>query len=224
MKMQIALNKRLRLSPLVTVLLALMGIALIVAVIRYAVGIGAISNLNNAYPWGFWVSFDLYTGIAISSGAFIITAMVYIFELEQFRPLVRPTLLTGLLGYIMEVIALLVDLGHPERIWHYFVYQNFSSFLLVIGLYVMAYSAIMLLEFAPVVFERYQMGEIERHSSSFDETVGDCWSGHLHPAPGCLGSPAPDPTGQIASALVDTHPAGIVFHLRPGNWPGNDAV
>jgi Ni/Fe-hydrogenase subunit HybB-like protein len=154
MKMQIALNKRLRISSLGIILLALMGIAFIVAMLRYAVGIGAISNLSNAYPWGFWVSFDLYTGIAISSGAFIITSIVYIFELEQFRPLVRPTLLTGLLGYIMEVIALLVDLGHPERIWHYFVYQNFSSFLLVIGLYVMAYSAIMAVEFAPAIFER----------------------------------------------------------------------
>ena len=117
-------------------------------------GIGAISNLSNSYPWGFWVSFDLYTGIAISSGAFVITSVVYILELEQFRPLIRPTLLTGLLGYIMEVIALLVDLGHPERIWHYFIYQNFTSFLLVIGLYVMAYAAIMMVEFAPAIFER----------------------------------------------------------------------
>jgi Ni/Fe-hydrogenase subunit HybB-like protein len=154
MKMHLAINKRLQASPLVLALLTLMGIAALVSLVRYTVGIGAISNLSNAYPWGFWVSFDLYTGIAISSGAFIITSVVYIFELEQFRPLVRPTLLTGLLGYIMEVIALLVDLGHPERIWHYFIYQNFTSFLLVIGLYVMAYSAIMAVEFAPAVFER----------------------------------------------------------------------
>ncbi len=54
----------------------------------------------------------------------------------------------------MEVIALLVDLGHPERIWHYFIYQNFTSFLLVIGMYVMTYSAIMAVEFAPAIFER----------------------------------------------------------------------
>jgi len=60
----------------------------------------------------------------------------------------------------MEVIALLVDLGHPERIWHYFIYQNFSSFLLVIGLYVMAYAAIMAVEFAPAVFERLKWGKL----------------------------------------------------------------
>lgn len=157
MKLNITLDKRFRLSPLVMILLTLVGLAIIIAMIRYTVGIGAISNLSNSYPWGFWVSFDLYTGIAISSGAFVITSIVYIFELEQFRPLVRPTLLTGLLGYIMEVIALLVDLGHPERIWHYFIYQNWTSFLLFIGLYVMGYSAIMAVEFAPAIFERFHL-------------------------------------------------------------------
>jgi Ni/Fe-hydrogenase subunit HybB-like protein len=157
MKMHIALDKRFRLSPLVLVLLALAGIAFVIAMIRFAYGIGAISNLNNSFPWAFWVSFDLFTGIAISSGAFVITSIVYIFELEQFRPLIRPTLLTGFLGYVMEVIALLVDLGHPERIWYYFVHQNFTSFLLAIGLYVMIYAAIMLVEFAPAIFERFKM-------------------------------------------------------------------
>src|SRR5450759_2259161 len=167
MKLEIRIHPRLHLKPLVVILLALMGLAFIIAMVRYAGGIGAISNLSNAYPWGFWVSFDLYTGIAISSGAFIITAVVYIFELEQFRPLVRPTLLTGLLGYIMEVIALLVDLGHPERIWHYFIYQNFTSFLLVIGLYVMAYSAIMAVEFAPAIFERLKWEKLAGFISRF---------------------------------------------------------
>jgi Ni/Fe-hydrogenase subunit HybB-like protein len=160
MKMHVALDKRFRLSPLVLVLLALMGIAAIIAMVRYTLGIGAISNLSNAYPWAFWVSFDLFTGIAISSGAFVITSIVYIFELEQFRPLIRPTLLTGFLGYVMEVISLLVDLGHPERIWYYFIHQNFTSFLLAIGLYVMIYAAILLVEFAPVVFERFKMQKL----------------------------------------------------------------
>jgi Ni/Fe-hydrogenase subunit HybB-like protein len=167
MKAQITIHPRLRLKPIVVILLALMGIAFVVAMVRYAIGIGAISNLSNAYPWGFWVSFDLYTGIAISSGAFILTSIVYIFELKQFRPLIRPTLLTGLLGYIMEVIALLVDLGHPERIWHYFVYQNFSSWLLVIGLYVMIYATIMLVEFAPVVFERLKLQKLAAFMQRF---------------------------------------------------------
>jgi len=154
MKTNITIQPRFRIGLFPLILIILAGVAFVIAMIRFVYGIGPISNLSNAYPWGFWVSFDLFTGIAISSGAFVLASIIYIFELEEFRPLLRPTLLTGLLGYIMEVIALMVDLGHPERIWHYFVYQNFTSFLLLIGFYVMIYSAVMTLELSPVVFEK----------------------------------------------------------------------
>ena len=153
MKMHIALNKRLRISPLPLALLALMAIAFIVAMLRYALGIGAISNLSNAYPWGFWISFDLFTGVAISSGGFLMAGAVYIFELKQFKPLLRPSILTAFLGYIMVVVALLVDLGHPERIWYMMIHMNGTSVLLEIGICVMTYLAVLAIEFAPVVFE-----------------------------------------------------------------------
>ncbi len=156
MKVNITIRQpRFRIGLFPLTLIALAGIAFVIAMIRFLFGIGAISNLSNAYPWGFWVSFDLFTGIAISSGAFVLASLVYIFELEEFRPLLRPTLLTGFLGYVMEAVALMVDLGHPERIWHYFVYQNFNSFLLFIGFYVMIYAGVMAVEFSPAVFERF---------------------------------------------------------------------
>jgi Ni/Fe-hydrogenase subunit HybB-like protein len=153
MKMQISLNKRLHISPLPLVLLALMGIAFVIAMVRYANGIGAISNLGNSYPWAFWISFDLFTGVAISSGGFLMAASVYIFELKQFKPLLRPSILTAFLGYIMVVVALLVDLGHPERIWYMMIHMNGTSVLLEIGLCVMTYLTVLAIEFAPVLFE-----------------------------------------------------------------------
>ncbi len=155
MKMQIAINPRLRpnIGPVPAVLLALMGIGAVVAVIRFIYGIGAISNLSNTYPWGFWISFDIFTGIAISSGAFLLAAAVYIFDLKEFRPLLMPSILTALLGYIMEVLALMVDLGRPERIWHMLIYQNFTSNMLVVGLCVMIYLAVLAVEFAPTFFD-----------------------------------------------------------------------
>jgi len=154
MKLNITLPKFLRIGLFPLTLLVFMGIAAFIALQRYIYGIGAISNLSNSYPWGFWVSFDLFTGIAISSGAFVIASLVYIFGLEDLRPLVRPTLVTALLGYIMEGIALLVELGQPQRIWYFLRYQNFTSFLLFIGLYVMIYIAVLTVEFAPAIFER----------------------------------------------------------------------
>jgi Ni/Fe-hydrogenase subunit HybB-like protein len=153
MNLQIKVHPRFRLSPLVVILLALMGLAFVIAMVRYANGIGAISNLSYSYPWGLWISLDLFTGVAISSGAFLMAAVVYIFELKEFRPLVRPSVLTGFLGYMMVVIALLVDLGHPERIWYMIVHWNHTSVLLEIGICVMSYLAVLAIEFAPVVFE-----------------------------------------------------------------------
>ena len=160
MKLNIAIHQRLRLKPLVIILLALMGIAFIIAIIRYANGIGAISNLSNSYPWAFWISFDLFTGVAISSGGFLMAGAVYIFELKQFKPLLRPSILTAFLGYIMVVVALLVDLGHPERIWYMLIYMNPTSVLLEIGICVMTYLTVLAIEFAPVVFEGIKMQKI----------------------------------------------------------------
>ena len=153
MNLQIKIHPRFQLKPLVIILLALMGLAFVIAMVRYANGIGAVSNLSNSYPWAFWISFDLFTGVAISSGAFLMAAVVYIFELKEFRPLVRPSVLTGFLGYMMVVIALLVDLGHPERIWYMIIHWNHTSVLLEIGLCVMSYLTVLAIEFAPVVFE-----------------------------------------------------------------------
>ena len=157
MKLNITLPKFLRIGLLPTILIILMGIAFVVAMIRYAYGIGPISNLSNSYPWGFWISFDLFTGVAIGSGAFVMAAIVYIFKLKEFEPLLRPSVLTGFLGYIMVVIALLVDLGHPERIWYMMIHMNGTSVLLEIGLCVMTYLTVLAIEFAPVALEGFKL-------------------------------------------------------------------
>jgi Ni/Fe-hydrogenase subunit HybB-like protein len=151
--MDVVVHERLRVRPLVIVLLALMGIAFVIAMIRFVNGIGAVSNLSYSYPWGFWISFDLFTGVAISSGGFLMAGTVYILQLKQFKPLLRPSVLTAFLGYIMVVVALLVDLGHPERIWYMMIHWNHTSVLLEIGICVMTYLAVLAIEFAPVVFE-----------------------------------------------------------------------
>jgi Ni/Fe-hydrogenase subunit HybB-like protein len=149
--------RSLRPTPGVLVLGALVVVGLAVALWRFAFGIGAISNLNNSYPWGIWISLDLLCGVALGAGAFTMAAIVYIFKLEHFRPVLRPSILTGFLGYVMVILALLVDLGRPERIWHMMIYQNGHSVLLEIGLCVMLYTTVLSLEFAPVVLERFRL-------------------------------------------------------------------
>ena len=157
MKLNLTVQPRFRLnfSPLVWILLTLMGIAFVVAMMRYAFGIGVISDLSYSYPWGFWISFDLFTGVAISSGGFLMAGTVYILRIKEFQPLLRPSVLTAFLGYIMVAIALLVDLGQPLRIWYMMIHWNHTSVLLEIGICVMSYLTVLAIEFAPVVLERF---------------------------------------------------------------------
>jgi len=155
MKLNITLPKFLRIGTLPLVLIALMGIAFVVAIWRYAFGIGDISDLSYSYPWGFWISFDLFTGVVISSGGFLMAGTVYILRIKEFEPLLRPSVLTAFLGYIMVAVALLVDLGQPLRIWYMMIHWNHTSVLLEIGICVMTYLTVLAIEFAPVVLENF---------------------------------------------------------------------
>jgi Ni/Fe-hydrogenase subunit HybB-like protein len=144
------------------VLLGLMAIGFGAAMARYIGGLGAISNLSDAYPWGLWISFDLLCGVALAAGAFTTAAAVYILGNEDLRPILRPAILTGFLGYLMVVFALMVDLGHPERIWYMIVFWNPHSVMFEVGWCVMLYTSVLALEFSPLVFERLRMSPVLR--------------------------------------------------------------
>lgn len=153
MTREIAL-RRPPISPAVVVLAALIILGFVVAIIRYVNGLGAISNLNENTPWGLWISFDLLCGVALASGAFITASMVNLFGGERFRPLLRPAILTGFLGYLLVILALMVDLGRPDRIWHLIIFWNTDSVMFEVGWCVMLYTLVLALEFSPLVFER----------------------------------------------------------------------
>ncbi len=140
------------------VLVAAFGFML--ALYRFASGIGAVSNLNQGYPWGFWIGFDVLAGIALAAGGFVVAGLMHMFGGEKYRPLVRPTILTAFLGYLLFILALMVDLGRPWTIWHMIIYWHHESPMFEVGWCVMMYTTILFLEFLPVVFERYQMDRI----------------------------------------------------------------
>jgi formate dehydrogenase iron-sulfur subunit len=132
----------------------------ILALYRFASGIGAASNLNQGYPWGFWIGFDVLAGIALAAGGFVVAGLMHMFGGEKYRPLVRPTILTAFLGYLLFILALMVDLGRPWTIWHMIIYWHHESPMFEVGWCVMMYTTILFLEFLPVVFERYQMDRV----------------------------------------------------------------
>jgi Ni/Fe-hydrogenase subunit HybB-like protein len=106
------------LTPGVYVLLSIVLIGVFFAVRRFLFGIGAISNLNDQYPWGIWIAIDVASGVALAAGGFTTAALAHIFHRHRYEALVRPALLTALLGYTFVALGLLVDLGRFYNIWH----------------------------------------------------------------------------------------------------------
>jgi Ni/Fe-hydrogenase subunit HybB-like protein len=133
-----------------------------VTVLRFTRGLGAVTSLNDRFPWGLWVGFDVLCGVGLAAGAFTLTATVHIFNLRRFEPIVRPTVLTGLLGYLLVITGLLFDLGQPWRIWHALFFWNPHSVMFEVAWCVMLYTTVLALEFAPVVLERLQLDRPRR--------------------------------------------------------------
>jgi Ni/Fe-hydrogenase subunit HybB-like protein len=124
---------------------------------RFTGGLAASTNLSDAFPWGIWIGFDVLCGVMLAAGGFTLMAAVHIFNVERFKPIVRPTLLTAFLGYILVCVALMFDLGRFWNIWHPLVMWNPHSVMFEVGWCVMLYTAVLALEFAPVLLERLQL-------------------------------------------------------------------
>ncbi len=126
-------------------------------VIRFARGLGAATHLNDSFPWGLWIGFDVLVGVGLAAGGFVIAATVHIFRMEKYEPIARPTVLTAFLGYLLVIVALLFDLGRPYRIWHPLVMWNPHSVMFEVAWCVMLYTSVLALEFSPLLFERLRL-------------------------------------------------------------------
>jgi len=53
------MNWSIRLTWWDKLLLTIMAVGAVFGFVRFATGIGSIANINNAYPWGWWVGYGL---------------------------------------------------------------------------------------------------------------------------------------------------------------------
>ena len=110
--------------------------------------------MNDAFPWGMWIGFDMLCGVALAAGGFVLAGTVHVFGLKKYEPFVRPAIVTALLGYLLAVIGLIMDLGRPWAIWHPMVMWQPHSVMFEVAWCVMLYTTVLVLEFLPVVFEK----------------------------------------------------------------------
>jgi Ni/Fe-hydrogenase subunit HybB-like protein len=136
-------------------LILLVVIGTLAALLRFVLGLGATTNLNDTYPWGLWISFDVVTAVPLAAGAFTLGAIVHCFNIKKLEPLVRPAIVTGFLSYSLVSVGLLLDLGQPQRGWHVLFYWNLQSPMFEVAMCVIAYTTVLILELLSPVAEKF---------------------------------------------------------------------
>ena len=143
------------LTPFNIISIPVIIIGLVIIVIRFWKGLGAVTNLSQEVPWGLWIGFDVVTGVAFAGGAYVVTFMVYILNQKKYHSIVRVTVLNGFLAYVFYAGALLLDLGRPWNVINPIIGNNFgtSSVLFLVAWHFMLYMIAELIEFSPAIAE-----------------------------------------------------------------------
>ena len=152
--------RRVRLTWWDTLLLVIMAVGVVLAVVRYAGGIGSVANINNAYPWGWWVGYGIMTMIALGGVGFTITLLVEILGVHRYHALLRPAVLMALLCYSGAIIMLMVELGRPWMVWMILVSWAPTAALYEVGWCAFLYLSVLAFEFAQVPLEQLGWGRV----------------------------------------------------------------
>jgi Ni/Fe-hydrogenase subunit HybB-like protein len=136
------------------VFLVIMAAGIYCTYLRFFHGLGASTHLSDQFPWGLWIGFDVMCGVMLAAGGFTLTAAVEIFNIKRWHSIMRPTVLTAFMGYLLVCAALMYDLGLPWNIWHPLIMRNPHSVMFEVAYCVMLYTTVLALEFSPIVFER----------------------------------------------------------------------
>ncbi len=140
-------------TPFNAISAVILAVGIPLLVVRFAVGLGATTNLSQTSPWGLWIGFDMMTGIVLAAGGFTIGATVQIFGLKEYHPIERPAILTAFLGYLMAVIGLIADLGKPWNMAVFPFNYGTASALFEVAWCVLCYTTVLFLEFTVPFFE-----------------------------------------------------------------------
>jgi Ni/Fe-hydrogenase subunit HybB-like protein len=136
--------------------LTLLGVGL--AIYRLAVGLGPTTNMSDHYPWGIWITIDLFL-IPVAGAAFTISLISYFLGREDYHSVIRPAVLAGFIGYGIVGALLFLDIGRWNQFYNILVpgYINLHSFLEEISLCITLYTGILILEVAPVFLEKWNI-------------------------------------------------------------------
>lgn len=143
------------LTPFNILATVIISLGVVLLVIRFAKGLGSITNLSQDYPWGLWKGFNVITGVAFAGGAYVLTFLVYILHMEKLHAIVRVTVLNGFLAYVFYAGALILELGRPWNIINPIIGNSYgvSSVMFLVAWHFLLYMIAEFFEFSPAVAE-----------------------------------------------------------------------
>lgn len=149
-------NWSFRMTPIRYMLLGLGLLGILLMVYRLVFGLGSATNLNDEWPWGLWIGFDVLVGVALAGGGYSTALMVHIMGIKKFSPIARSAMLTSLIGYLLVMAGLFMDIGRWFNFWRPFVSWGYHSVLFEVFWCVSIYTMIQLLEFGEIATEKVQ--------------------------------------------------------------------
>ena len=154
-------------TPTTLILAALAGLAFAILAVRFLFGLGSVTNINDGYPWGIWVVYDVIIGSAFACGGYTMALLVYIFNKGEYHPMVRPALLASLFGYTLAGAGVIFDLGRYWNMWHIFWpgYAQVNSVMFEVAVCITAYIVVMWIEFSPAFLEKLGLKVAKRKLS-----------------------------------------------------------
>jgi Ni/Fe-hydrogenase subunit HybB-like protein len=137
---------------------------LVIIYIRFTQGLGSVTNLSQQFPWGFWIGFDVVTGVALAGGAYVVCFTVIVMRIEKYHSILRVTVLNGLLAYVFYSGALLLDLGRPWHIANPLIGNSFgyNSVMFLIAWHFFVYTLALFIEFSPAIAEWAGMEKLRK--------------------------------------------------------------
>lgn len=141
-------------TPFTRVLLILIMGAAFVGTYRIIFGLGASTNMNDYWPWGLWIAFDVLGGVAMAAGAFMIAGAVYILNMKKYKCIARASILNAFFGYLLAAISITFDVGRSAVIWHPLIMWQINSVMFIVALHLVLYLSTLATESSPMVFEK----------------------------------------------------------------------
>lgn len=125
---------------------------------RFVSGLGPTTALNDGYPWGIWIAYDVVTGTALACGGYAVALLCYILNEGKYHPLIRPAILTSALGYSLAGASIVIDVGRYWNLWKVPLLWNWNrnSILLEVAMCIMTYMVVLWIELFPAFLEKWE--------------------------------------------------------------------